>query len=798
MTNLLVVESPSKAKTINKYLGSKYKVLASMGHIRALPKKDGSVDVNNDFKIKYEVPTKSNKAVAELVAAAKNCDKLLLAPDPDREGEAIAWHVLEVLKQKKAITDKTPVERVVFNAITKATVEEAIQNPRQIDMDLVNAQQARVALDYLVGFTLSPVLWRKLPGSKSAGRVQSVALRLICEREEEIEKFKNQEYWTIDADLTTDKKEKLTASLTHIDGKKLDKFAITNEKQAKEIQTILESKKYKVLNVERKQTKKNPYAPFTTSTLQQEASKKLGFSAKQTMMIAQKLYEGKDVGSGTHGLITYMRTDGVYTAPEAINKARNYIQKEYGEKYLPAKAIIYQNKVKNAQEAHEAIRPTDPTCNPLSIKQYLTNEEYKLYDLIWKRLIASQMEAVIFDQVAINVETESAYGILRATGSVIKFDGFYVLYNVNKEEDEEKAEEDSEKILPNVDEGQYLNLKEIKSLQHFTEPPARYSEASLVKKMEELGIGRPSTYAAILSVIQEREYVKLEKKKFIPEERGRIVTVFLKKYFGKYVGYDYTAKLEDDLDEISNGKENWISFLKEFWEPFYADINVAMTIPTSEVIGSLMEQMKEHIFGYDKNGKLQDTCPECKTGKLTLKMGKFGAFVGCSRYPECKYIKNIASLTVAEEVPTSEEGEKFENKLLGQEDGQNVYVKKGPYGFYIQKGEDSTDKTKKPKRVGIPKTNKEPQNMTLEQAKGLLSLPRLIGKHPDDDGEIKANIGPFGPYLLYNKVFYSVKKDDILTLELPTAVMIIEEGKKNKKAKTEKQDEIDKKPVKKQ
>lgn len=788
MTSLLVVESPSKAKTINKYLGNKYKVLASMGHIRALPKKDGSVDVNDNFKIKYEVPAKSNKAVAELVSAMKSCDKLLLAPDPDREGEAIAWHVLEVLKQKKAVTDKTPVERVVFNAITKATVEEAIKNPRQIDMDLVNAQQARVALDYLVGFTLSPVLWRKLPGSKSAGRVQSVALRLICEREEEIEKFKTQEYWTIDADLTTDKKEKLTASLTHIDGKKLDKFAITNEKQAKEIQAILEGKKYKVLNVERKQTKKNPYAPFTTSTLQQEASKKLGFSAKQTMMIAQKLYEGKDIGTGTHGLITYMRTDGVYTDPSAINKARSYIEKEYGEKYLPAKAIIYQSKIKNAQEAHEAIRPTDPACSPASIKEYLSNEEFKLYDLIWKRLIASQMEAVVFDQVAVNIETESAYGVLRATGSVVKFDGFYVLYNVNKEEDEEKAEEDSEKILPNVNEGQYLNLKEIKSLQHFTEPPARYSEASLVKKMEELGIGRPSTYATILSVIQEREYVKLEKKKFFPEERGRIVTVFLKKYFSKYVGYDYTAKLEDDLDHISNGKENWTEFLEEFWKPFYADINSAMQIPTSEVIGSLMEQMKDHIFGYDKDGKLQDTCPECKKGKLTLKMGKFGAFVGCSNYPECKYIKNIASLAVAEEGQTGEETEKFENKLLGKEDGQNVYIKKGPYGFYIQKGEDSTDKAKKPKRVGIPKTNKEPQNITLEQAEGLLSLPRLIGKHPDDGGEIKANIGPFGPYLLYNKVFYSVKHDDILTLELPTAVMIIEEGKKNKKAREEKKE----------
>jgi len=787
MTNLLIVESPAKAKTINKYLGKNYKVLASMGHIRQLPKKDGSVDVNDDFKIKYEISPKSTKAVKALVDAAKGTDKLLLAPDPDREGEAIAWHVLEVLKQKKAISKDTPVERVVFNAITKHAVEDAIKNPRQIDMDLVNAQQARVALDYLVGFTLSPVLWRKLPGSKSAGRVQSVALRLICEREEEIEKFKKQEYWTIDADLSTNKNEKLTANLVSIDGKKLDKFAIKDEKQAKEIQAILETKKYKVSSIEKKQTKKNPYAPFTTSTLQQEASKKLGFSAKQTMAIAQRLYEGKDVGNGSHGLITYMRTDGVYTAPEAISSARNFIKNKYGEKYLPAKAIIYQNKVKNAQEAHEAIRPTDPTATPESLRKYLTNEEYKLYDLIWKRLIASQMEAVIFDQVAVNIETESKYGILRAVGSVIKFDGFYILYNINKEEDEEKESTDDERILPAVNEGEYLNLKKINLLQHFTEPPARYSEASLVKKMEELGIGRPSTYATILSVIQEREYVRLEKKRFIPEERGRIVTAFLKKFFEKYVQYDYTAKLEDDLDEISNGKENWKNFLEEFWQPFNAEINQAMTISPGEVINSIMQELKEHIFGFDKDGKLNDACPECKTGKLTLKMGKFGAFIGCSNYPECKYIKNIDSLAIVDDGESiNNTSEKFENKLLGTDDGKNIYIKKGPYGFYIQKGEDSTDKTKKPKRIGIPKTNKEPQNITLEEAKSLLTLPRFIGNHPTDGGEIKANIGPFGPYLMYNKKFYSVKNDDILSIELPRAVVIIEEGEKNKKAREEK------------
>lgn len=781
MTNLLVVESPAKAKTINKYLGKNYKVLASMGHIRQLPKKDGSVNPASNFDIQYEVSPKSAKAVRELVDAAKNSDKLLLATDPDREGEAIAWHVLEVLKQKKALKKDGPVERVVFNAITKNAVEEAIKNPRNIDMDLVNAQQSRVALDYLVGFTLSPVLWRKLPGSKSAGRVQSVALRLICDREEEIEKFKTQEYWTIDTLLNTEKKEKISATLNTIDGKKLDKFGISNEKQANEIKAILEAKKYKVTSIEKKQTKKNPYAPFTTSTLQQEASKKLGFSAKQTMMVAQRLYES--------GLITYMRTDGVYTAPEAISSARNFIKNKYGEKYLPTKAIIYQSKVKNAQEAHEAIRPTDPTTTPENLKKDLSNEEHRLYDLIWKRLIASQMESVVFDSVGVNIETESKYGILRATGSVIKFDGFYVLYNINKEEDEAKEENDDERILPQVNEGQYLNLNKIDAQQHFTEPPARYSEASLVKKMEELGIGRPSTYASILSVIQEREYVRLDKKRFIPEERGRIVTAFLKKFFAKYVQYDYTAKLENDLDEIANGKENWKKFLEEFWKPFHSEVEEALKIPANEVANCIMCDLAIHIFGCDEKGNLKDTCPECKTGKLSLKFGKFGAFIGCSNYPECKYIKNIDSLSLGDDHNTSE---KFENKLLGQDNGQNIYLKKGPYGFYIQVGEDSTNKNLKPKRVSIPKTNSNPEEITIEQAKSLLTLPRTIGNHPTGNGEIKANIGPFGPYLMYNKKFYSVKHDDILTLELPRAIIIIEEGEKNKKIKEEKNKETGK------
>ena len=566
MKNLIVVESPAKAKTINKYLGKDYVVLASFGHIRQLPKKNGSVDTEDGFKIKYEINKTSQKHVKSLVDTMKTCDKLILASDPDREGEAIAWHVIEVLKQKKAIKNDTIIERVVFNAITKNTVEQAMKEARKIDMDLVNAQQARVALDYLVGFNLSPVLWRKLPGSRSAGRVQSVALRLICERQAEILNFKSEEYWSINVLTKTQNNEEIIAGLVSIDGKKLNKLSIKNEKEAKKIKLELEKEEYKVSNIEKKEIKRNPFAPFTTSTLQQEASKKLGFSTKKTMSLAQKLYEGIDIGNGTQGLITYMRTDGVYTAPEAISAARNVIEKNYGKKYLPEKAIIYKNKIKNAQEAHEAIRPTDPSVLPENIKQYLTNDEYRLYDLIWKRLIASQMASVILDQVSIDISTSKH--ILRATGSIIKFNGFYILYNETKEDEAEEKD----LILPNVKIGEILNFKKVIDKQHFTEPPAKYSEAGLVKKMEELGIGRPSTYANIISVLQDRGYVKLERKKFVAENRGIVVNAFLKSYFKKYVEYDYTAKLEDDLDIVSNGKKDWKQLLKEFWVPFKNNI----------------------------------------------------------------------------------------------------------------------------------------------------------------------------------------------------------------------------------
>lgn len=804
--NLLIVESPAKAKTIGKYLGKNYEVMASFGHIRDLPSKNGSVEPDNEFKMHYEVPSKSQKYVKAIADKAKECDAIFLAPDPDREGESIAWHVAEVLKAKKAIGAKTQVKRVVFNSITKSSILDAIEHPRDIDIDLVNAQQARRALDYLVGFTLSPVLWRKLPGSRSAGRVQSVALRIICDREDEIEAFKSEEYWDIKIDLTNDSNQKLTATLTHVNGEKLEKFTINNEAAANKIVDALKNKNYQILDVSTKETRRKPYAPFTTSSLQQEAARKLGFSAKKTMQIAQKLYEGLDVGSGSQGLITYMRTDGVDVAPEAISAARGFIDQAYGKKYLPASPIIYKSKIKNAQEAHEAIRPTDFTLPPKAIAKYLEDDFLALYDLIWKRMIASQMSDVIMDQATINIKTTPDYGQLRATGSVIKFDGFYVLYNEDKddEEDEEKA------ILPDVKAGEKLSLIKINPAQHFTEAPPRYSEASLVKKLEELGIGRPSTYAAIISVLQDRGYVKLEKKRFNPEERGRVVVAFLKSFFPTYVEYDYTAKLEDDLDIISNGKLDWKKFLKNFWMKFNGNIGEVSKYSISDILDNLNKNISPYIFGVDEKGHAKHDCPVCKTGKLGIKIGGFGTFIGCSNYPECKYTKSFSvekDGAEGEESGESSSSDKkvFEPILLGSGDnkGEKIFIKKGPYGLYIEvlnefveshKPEIKETKTKgkkgtkkevkaKPKRVSIPRSIKV-EDVDLKLAKKLLSLPREVGTHPETSLPIVASIGPFGPYLLHDKKYSSVKDDDILEIGLNRAVDVIAEvqGKKAAKA----------------
>lgn len=839
MKNLLIVESPAKAKTIGKYLGKDYEVLASFGHIRDLPSKDGSVEPDKDFAMHYQVSAKSSKHVKEIVDRAKFCNKLILAPDPDREGESIAWHILEVLKAKKAIKTATKVERVVFNAITKNSIVEAIKKPREIDMDLVNAQQARRALDYLVGFTLSPVLWRKLPGSRSAGRVQSVALRLICDREDEIDAFKSEEYWDIKLALESASggksqvvsgRTEFEATVFEIEGRKLEKFSIVTEKQAGDIKKILADKKYQVLSVTKKQAKRRPQAPFTTSSLQQEAARKLGFGASRTMMVAQKLYEGVEIDGSAQGLITYMRTDSVDLTPEAITSVRQTIQKIYGGDYVAEAVNVFKSKVKNAQEAHEAIRPTDFSLTPDKVRRYLDDAQFALYDLVWKRTLASQMADVILDQVVVEIATvpaspmsrgevdafaseasklrgeggSSYYAKAKATGSTVRFDGFYRVYKEDR--DDETDEDENGQKLPELKEKEVLDLLDVKPQQHFTEPPPRYSEASLVKKMEELGIGRPSTYAAIISVLQDRGYVKLDKKRFFPEERGRIVTTFLKEFFAKYVEFGYTADLEDELDVISNGKMNWKSFLKKFWKDFHGNTSEVMEKPFPEVLEVLNQKVGDHIFGRDEKGNLKDSCPTCGTGKLGLRLGKFGAFIGCSNYPDCKHTMQL--FKDGDEVDGDGENKKasFEPRNLGKDPktGFEVMVKIGPYGPYLEligseiapeekeqeKAEEekksskkSTKKTvkkpakkakeKKPKRISIPKTL-DPNTIDLKTAADLLSLPREVGIHPETGLKIVANIGPFGPYLLHNKVFSSVKKeDDILTIGLNRAIDVI-------------------------
>ena len=810
MKNLLIVESPAKAKTIGKYLGKDYSVVASFGHVRDLPSKNGSVEPNNNFNMHYEISPKSTKHVKAIVDAAKGCDKIILAPDPDREGESIAWHVLEVLKQKKAVKAATKVERVVFNAITKNSILEAIKHPRQIDMDLVDAQQARRALDYLVGFTLSPILWKKLPGSRSAGRVQSVALRLICDREEEIEAFRSQEYWDIKIDLESLKNMAFTASLVEVEGKKLEKFSITNEAAAAKITKLLEDKKYQVVDITKKQTKRRPYPPFITSSLQQEAARKLGYSVSKTMMLAQRLYEGVEIGGQNQGLITYMRTDSIDMTPEAIVAARAYIDKAYGTKYLPESANVFKSKIKNAQEAHEAIRPADFAFPPESVKHHLDSDQFNLYELIWKRTISSQMADVIFDQVVADIITIPTYAKARATGSVIKFDGFYKIYNEDK--DDEKDEDEGKQQLPELTLSEALALIDVKPAQHFTEPPPRYSEASLVKKMEELGIGRPSTYASIISVLQDRGYVKLDRKRFFPEERGRVVTTFLKEFFAKYVEYGYTASIEDELDIISEGKLNWRVFLKNFWGDFNGTILEVGEKPFAEVLEVLNQKIGGQIFGVDAEGKAKNTCPTCGKGTLGLRLGKFGAFIGCSNYPECKHTMQI--FDKGEEGPDGEPSSgkpMFEPRSLGNDPktGFEVMVKIGPYGPYLEligsggevpvvekapevveeKKPSKTSKTAKakkpkkepkpkkpkvlkPKRISIPK-NLDPKLIELKEALGLLSLPREVGIHPETGKKIVASIGPYGPYLAHDAKYVSLKEDSVLEVGLNRAIDLI-------------------------
>ena len=726
---LVIVESPAKAKTINKYLGSDYKVLASFGHIRDLPSKDGSVNPEHDFDMTWELSPGGKKRLNDIIAALKDCDTIILASDPDREGEAIAWHILEELTARKKITGKK-IERVVFHEITKSAVTEAIKNPRQIDDNLVSAYMARRALDYLVGFTLSPVLWRKLPGSKSAGRVQSVALRLICDRETEIEKFKPEEYWTIDVDLLTSEKALIPSHLINLDGKKLEKFDLNTEAKALEAKAKIEAQNFHISSVERKKANRYPAPPFTTSTLQQEAARKLRFSAKKTMQVAQKLYED--------GYITYMRTDAVNLSKEAIAACREAILKYFGEAYLPKIAKEYKTKSKNAQEAHEAIRPSDVMNTPKKMEIKLDADAHKLYELIWKRTVACQMNPAVLDRVTIDSESADKQILLRANGQVIAFDGFLKLYQESKDDSDE---DDDNRILPNVNEGENVDKGEVKPEQHFTTPPPRFTEASLVKKLEELGIGRPSTYATIIAVLQERKYVRVEKLRFIPEDRGRIVTVFLENYFKKYVEYDFTAQLEEFLDDVSAGEMDWKKLLSGFWAKFIKNVDSVQPLQVKDVISKIDEVLSYHLFPPKADGSDPRLCPECGKGHLSVKLGKFGAFLGCSNYPECKYTKPLTDVKDEEaQSLDAPKPEKPEDKKLGEYKTLNVYLKKGPYGWYVQWGEDATATTEKPKRMALPK-NLKPEELTFEQAVVLISLPKDLGNG------IEVNIGKFGPYI---------------------------------------------------
>ncbi len=768
--NIVVVESPAKAKTINKYLGPGYEVLASFGHVRDLPPKDGSVDPDANFKMIWEIDAKAQQRMNALAKAVKGADKLILATDPDREGEAISWHVLEVLKEKHALKDQQ-IERVVFNAITKQAVTDAMKNPRQIDRALVDAYLARRALDYLVGFTLSPVLWRKLPGARSAGRVQSVALRLVCDRELEIEKFVAREYWSLLAKLQTPRNDSFEARLVGADGKKIQRLDIGAGKDAEDFRNALESAAFKVASVEAKPARRNPPPPFTTSTMQQEASRKLGFAPAHTMRLAQRLYEGIEINGETTGLITYMRTDGVDMDPEAVTGIRKMIGSEYGKDYVPEAPRKYQTKSKNAQEAHEAVRPTDSTRSPRDVKKAVEPDQAKLYELIWNRAVASQMQSAEMERTTVDIEAKVGARTLelRATGQVIKFDGFLKLYNEDRDDkpDADSEDDDESRRLPAMSQGEALKKDEIVSTQHFTEPPPRYSEASLVKRMEELGIGRPSTYASILGVIRDRGYVRIDKKRLVPEDKGRIVVAFLESFFTRYVEYDFTADLEEKLDKVSNNEMVWQDLLRDFWTGFIGAVGEIKDLRITQVLDALNELLGPHIFPPRADGAPARQCPTCTEGQLSLKVGKFGAFIGCSRYPECKFTRQLTA-----NGPGSEPA-----RVLGKdpETDLEVSLRSGRFGPYIQLGEGS--KEEKPKRAGLPK-GLQLEDVDLERALGLLSLPRDVGKHPEDGEMIIAGIGRFGAYVKHGKTYANLEDgDEVLNIGLNRAVTLIAEKK---------------------
>jgi DNA topoisomerase-1 len=764
--DVVVVESPNKVKSINKYLGRNYKVLASFGHVRDLPAKDGSVKPDDDFAMSWSVDTASAKRLSDIAKAVKEADGLILATDPDREGEAIAWHVLEVLKQKRVLKDKT-IKRVAFNSITKQAVLEAISNPREIDPPLVDAYLARRALDYLVGFTLSPVLWRKLPGARSAGRVQSVALRFVCDREAEIERFVREEYWQIAAILGTPRAENFEARLTAFDGKKLQKLDISSQAMADDIKAMLDGASFKTLSVEAKPTRRNPSAPFTTSTLQQAASSRLGFSASRTMQVAQRLYEGMEIGGETAGLITYMRTDGVQMAPEAIEAARNAIAKEFGTKYLPEKARQYTTKAKNAQEAHEAIRPTDFNRTPAEMRKFLDADQARLYEMIWKRAIASQMQPAEIERTTVEIEARNGSRIagLRAVGSVTRFDGFIAAYTEQKDED---SEDEESRRLPEIRADETLKRESVDASHHTTEPPPRYSEASFIKKMEELGIGRPSTYVATLKTLEDRDYVKIENRKLVPQAKGRLVTAFMESFFRHYVEYDFTASLEEKLDEVSDGKLAWRDVLADFWKDFSGAVDEIKELRVTNVLDALNEELAPLVFPEREDGSNPRICPKWGTGNLSLKLGKYGAFVGCSNYPECGFTRQLDGPGGNGDNGGLEDG----TKVLGSDPYTNeeITLRSGRFGPYIQRGDG-----KDAKRSSLPK-GWAAASIDHEKALALLALPRDVGQHPETGKMISAGLGRYGPFVLHDGAYANLESiEDVFSIGLNRAVTVLAE-----------------------
>ena len=780
--NLVIVESPAKAKTINKYLGKDYLVLASYGHIRDLPSRNGSVDPDNQFKMLWEVDSFSKKYLKEITDAAKDSDKIILATDPDREGEAIAWHVKEYLIEKKILKDKV-LERVVFNEITKNAILKAIKSPRQIEVHLVEAYLARRALDYLVGFNISPILWTKLPGSKSAGRVQSVALKLITEREHEIELFNPEEYWTIFSDFTSIENKNIFSKLSLFDGSKIERFTFKNKREIDNAVNIINKSKFIIKDIISKVHKRNPLAPFTTSTLQQTASSKFGFGASRTMQIAQRLYQGIEIEGETTGLITYMRTDGTQISKEAITEFRDMIKKDFGSEYLPVSPNTFEGKkAKNAQEAHEAIRPTDITRKPSDVKKFINLDQLKLYTLIWERALSSQMNSAEFNRNSIVITSEDKKINFKANGSVVKFDGFLKVYGI------QETDEDAKNILPECNINDEVIIFKLNEEQHYTEPPPRYSEASLVKKMEELGIGRPSTYASIISVLSTRGYVELINKRFFPTDRGKLISAFLEKLFNRYVDYNFTADLENQLDDITSGKIEWIKVLENFWKDFFINVNSVKEKRTREVLDLLNDSLGDLIFDKINKDTVDRKCKLCETGELSLKNSfRGGAFIGCSNYPECKFTRPLSKAKAAAQYSLAEP------KLIGQNElGKDIYLKNGRFGPYLQYEKEliieveSVKKKKKKKKkkeennmknVSIPK-GINVDNVDLNQAKFLCSLPKVLGQNSESGADITLNTGRFGPYLkCENKSARIENVEEIFSIGINRAITLIADAK---------------------